>query len=262
MENQSNSHTTFTLKALAAPFLRGWQLLAAGIVLGGLAGLWIASIIKPVYEATAILTFGIDYARTGLLTDIEEDLAMEVAGDLLYSSGVLSEVIQQASETGIKLDEENIRKDLKAERRFGQWLLKVRADDPTKASNLANLWSKAAFTGLEKASLAALKADGLQRYILSLETCLQQSTSGLSAQPLCLAKDRAALLSEIDRSGEDLQRWQAESGGLFPGLNFAVAQEASVPVKPLQHSRGELVLAGGVAGLLAVSLFLLFSRKI
>jgi hypothetical protein len=262
MESQSRSHNTFTLRALAAPFLRGWKLLVAGILLGGLAGLWITSFLKPVYEATVIFTFTIDYSRTGLLTDIEEDQAMEVAGDLLNSSDVMTKVQLQTGSNGMKLDENAIRTDFKAERRFGQWLLKVRADDPASAANLANLWSKVASTEFDKASLAALKADGLHRYILSLESCLQQSTSGLSAQPLCMAKDRAALLSEMDKSGVDLQQWQAESRGIFPGLNYSITQEASTPEKPSQHSRSGLVLAGGLAGLLAASLYLLLSCTI
>jgi len=262
METPEKSLHTFTLTAMLSSILQGWKLLVIGTILGGLIGQAATVVLKPVYETSAVFTFTIDYSRTGLLTDIEEDQAMEVSGDLIKSTGVLTEVIKQASGNGIDLDPVRVQENFTAERRFSQWLLKVRADDPNTAASLSNLWSQVSLAGFQKASRAATRADGLRRYILSLESCFQQSTSGMAAQPLCQASDRLKLQAEIENSGDDLQRWQTESQGMFTGLNYSIAQEAGIPDDPSQHSRASLVLAGGLIGLLTVSLFMLFTRKI
>jgi hypothetical protein len=261
MEKPDKSHNTFTLTAMLSSILQGWKLLVIGTILGGLIGQAATLVLKPVYETAAVFTFTIDYSRTGLLTDIEEDQAMEIAGDLIKSTLVSNDVISQASVMGIKLDERSIRENFTAERRFSQWLLKVRADDPNTAASLSNLWSQVALTEFQKASQAAVQVDGLHRYILSLESCFQQSTSGMAAQPLCQASDRIKLQAEIQKSGVDLQRWQSESSGIFTGLNYSIAQEAETPGRPSQHSRASLVLAGGLIGLLVATLYMLFTRK-
>jgi capsular polysaccharide biosynthesis protein len=262
METPEKGLHTFNLTTLFSSIQQGWKLLIIGTILGGLIGQASTFILKPVYETAAVFTFTIDYSRTGLLTDIEEDQAMEIAGDLIRSTAVFDEVISQATGLGFTLDDQSIRENFTAERRFSEWLLKVRADDPTSAARLSNLWSQIALTEFQKASRAAIQADGLRRYILSLETCFQQSTSGMAAQPLCQASDRLKLQAEIEKSGDDLQRWQTESRGIFTGLNYSIAQEAGTPDNPSQHSRASLVLAGSLIGLLVVSLYMLFTRKI
>ena len=161
-----------------------------------------------------------------------------------------------------RLTEEQIKSGSTAERRFNTWLLKVRWNNPEISARLSNLWSEATLSEFQKARQAALKADGLQRYILSLESCVQQSTSGLAGQPLCQSSNRLDLQTEMEKTGADLQRWQDESKGLFPGLNFTLAQQASIPTAPIQQSRGSLVLAGGLAGLIAAAILSLFFNKI
>jgi hypothetical protein len=232
------------------------------VIAGGLAGLVGSYFLSPQFEAASVFSFSIDYARTGLLTDIEEDQAMEVAGDLINSSSVVKTVTQRANELGISVTDEQIKAGFAAERRFDTWLLKVRWNNPESAARLSNLWGEETLTELQKARQAALKADGLQRYILSLESCFQQSTSGLAAQPLCQSSNRLDLQAEMEKTGVDLQRWQDESKGLFPGLNFTLAQQASIPTAPIQQSRGSLVLAGGMAGLIVSAILSLFFHKI
>jgi uncharacterized protein involved in exopolysaccharide biosynthesis len=239
-------------------FKQGWKILVIGVILGGLIGLAISSILQPQYEAVSLFTFSFDFARTGLLTDIEEDQAMEVAGDLINSTPVFQSVLSNAEESGIKIVPDDIRTRFVAERRFDQWLLKVRWNNPEIAAQLANLWSETSRDALMSAQQAAIKTNSLHRYILSLESCFQQSTSGLPAQPLCQAANRLELQAEMQKTGEDMQLWQNQAKGIFPGLNFSWAQEASIPKNPIQHERGSLVLAGCLTGLIAASIISLF----
>lgn len=250
------------MKDLLSSSKQSWKILALGAILGGAIGLGISSILKPDYEAVAVYSFSFDYARTGLMTDIEEDQAMELAGDIVQSTIVYDAVAERAKELRISLSKDEIRDDFSAERRFSQWLLKVRRPDPGEAALLANMWGEAVRTSLYNAQQASWKADALHRYILTLESCFAQSTSGLPAQPLCQAANRLALQDEISKSGEDLARWTEMSLGFFPGLSFTWAQEAQTPVTPVQFSRGSVVFSSCMAGLLLSALVSLFIFKI
>ncbi len=261
MDQSRVASHNFTVKDVLSTAKDGWKLLVIGVILGGLIGLVISSWLKPSYESTAVFSFSIDYSRTGLLTDVEEDQAMEIAGDVINSSDVREIVAERANELDITVTSDQLQSDFIAERRFDQWLLKVRREEPSEAANLANIWGEASRTVLQNAQLAAWKADAIHRYILSLESCYQQSTSGLPAQPLCQASNSMQLQDEMERSGYDLAHWQELSRGLFPGLNFLWAQEAQAVDKPLQHSRGSLILSGCLAGFLAAAILSLFVFK-
>ncbi len=253
---------TITIKDILLFSKQSWKILALGAILGGAIGLGISSLLKPDYEAIAVYSFSFDYARTGLMTDIEEDQAMELAGDIVRSTNVYDAITERAKELGIALSDDELREDFSAERRFSQWLLKVRRSDPEEAALLANVWGEAARTSLSTAQQASWQADALHRYILSLESCFSQSTSGLPAQPLCQASNRLALQDEVKKSGEDLANWKEMSQGFFPGLNFSWAQEAEKPFAPVQFSRGSVIFSSCMAGLLISALVSLFIFKI
>jgi len=243
-------------------FLGTWKILVIGVLLGGIAGLAISALLQPVYEAVAVYTFSIDFARTGLLTDIEEDQAMEVAGDILKSTAVLENTIKAVGINGIQISSTETGPVFFAERRFNQWLLKTHWKEPSVAAKLSNIWAEAARSALKNSEIAALNADSLQRHILSLETCLQNSASGMPAQPLCQASSRKDLQAELQFSGNDLLDWRSKANGYFPGLNYTWSQEAQTPASPIQQSRGGLTLAGGLTGLFgAAMLILLVERK-
>jgi uncharacterized protein involved in exopolysaccharide biosynthesis len=262
MDSIQQNTQTIKPSSLITLAKQGWKLLVICVIAGGLAGLVGSYFLSPQYEATSVFSFSIDYARTGLLTDIEEDQAMEVAGDLINSTSVIKSVTERAKELGISVTDEQMKAGLTAERRFDTWLLKVRWNDPEISARLSTLWSEATLSEFQKARQAALKADGLQRYILTLESCFQQSTSGLAAQPLCQPSNRLDLQTEMEKTGADLQQWQDEAKGFFPGFNFTLAQQATIPVAPIQQSRGSLVLAGGLSGLVAAAILSLFFHKI
>jgi uncharacterized protein involved in exopolysaccharide biosynthesis len=260
------SHLEQTESISLSSFLQlahqAWKLLVIAVILGGLIGLAVSFLIPPEYEAVSVFSFNIDYARTGLLTDVEEDQAMEVAGDLISSTDVVQITRDKAVEMGLPAKDLALKKQLFAERRFGQWLMKVRWNDPATAAKLANIWSEAAQSALQNARKAAWQADALHRYILSLETCFQQSTAILPAQPLCQISNQADLQEEITKSGQELQRWTETSRGYFPGMNFSWEQEATAPESPVQYARGGLIMAGCLAGFSAAAIAALFVHKI
>lgn len=262
MNQSSAEKASVSFVELLQIFTGSWKILVIGVLLGGVAGLAVSALLQPVYEAVTVYDFSIDFARTGLLTDIEEDQAMEVAGDIIKSSAVLENTVKAAGENGLEITSVEAGSVFRAERRFNQWLLKVHWKDPSDTVKLANLWGESARTALKNSEMAALNADSLQRHILSLETCLQFSTSGLPAQPLCQVSNRKDLQLELQNSGKDLLDWRSKSNGYFAGLNYSWSQEPQIPSGPIQQSRGGLTLAGGLAGLFgAAMLSLLAERK-
>jgi uncharacterized protein involved in exopolysaccharide biosynthesis len=262
MSIEPQKDESLSVKEFIRVFSRGWRWVVIGSLLGGIIG-WVISLsLPPVYEAASLFDFSIDFARTGLLTDIEEDQAMEIAGDIIQSTKVLDLTIQSAKEQGIPLDNAIPTLGFTAERRFNQWLLKVRWKDPVIAAELSNIWAESAFTVFQESAKAAIKADSLQRHILSLETCLQNSTSGLPAQPLCQVSNRVELQKELKASGNDLMEWRTASNGFFPGMNFTFSQKANPPSNPIMRTRGSLTLAGSFAGLfLSLLISVIFSNR-
>jgi uncharacterized protein involved in exopolysaccharide biosynthesis len=261
MNQPVNEQENFTVDSLVKGIFNRWKLLVIGVLVGAVCGLVVSSFSSPVYEATAVYSFNIDFARTGLLTDIEEDQALEVAGDIIKSSAILDDTINIARASDIQISQSERDAVFQGERRFNQWLLKVRWKNPSESANLANLWAENVRTLLKNSDIAALKADSLQRHILALESCLQSSTSGLQAQPLCQVSSRNDLLAEMQNSGAELQDWRIKSNGFFPGLNYTWSQEARIPANPSLQSRASLLLSGGLAGLFAAVILSLFLER-
>ena len=67
----------------------------------------------------------------------------------------------------------------------------------------------------------------------------------------------AELQDQIVELNTAVQDARAEAQGLFPGINYALNQEASRATRPLHYDRTNLMLAGAGLGLL-IALGLLF----
>ena len=80
-----------------------WWLIFLLMLLGGLSG-WAIHLFKPaVYEASAAISFAIDYGQTGQLTDVEEDQMLGLVGDVIASPQVINSVIAKAQQEGLNI---------------------------------------------------------------------------------------------------------------------------------------------------------------
>ena len=80
--------------------IKRWWVFAALMILGGLAGMLVTRIHKPVYQSQAVITTAVDYAYAGRLEDYELDHLILTVGDIIDSSQVKQKVFN-ASSAGI-----------------------------------------------------------------------------------------------------------------------------------------------------------------
>ena len=121
--------------------MKRWWLLVVFVFLGVAAGWLFHSLRGPVYEARAEITSSIDFSKTGELSELQEDMAVVLIGDVIKSSPVITEVISSASSQGLTIDLEEFSKNKFLERSNNHWVLIIRWEDPERTAQLANLWA-------------------------------------------------------------------------------------------------------------------------
>lgn len=230
--------------------LRWWWVISLMALLGALCG-WIIHTLKPpVYEAQAVFSAAIDYTQTGLMTQFEQDQALNAVGHLIASGEVLERVVAKSQAEGLNLTVADLRRMGSVERQVDAFILRLRATDAQQAAYLANLWASEANAVLTDAQAHALQAARLARYLQSLESCLQRSLIVPPAPALCYQQSPTELQNLITETAQQLQVERQASRNLFSGLLIQWAEEATPPTQPTQFGRNDLILVGTLIGLL------------
>lgn len=241
---------TISPREKALTLLTFWWVVAAAALLGGLAGLVIFALKQPVYEAQVAITMGIDFARTGYMEQYDKDLALGTAAGIIYSADVMQQLVDEAQAIDIPVDFETLKKNSILERKSFVWLLRVRHTDSNQAAILANRWVELGIARLDTAAQHAFRADGLQEYMNSLETCLEQVAVN-ALVPACPYHSVSELQTELAVSQNEFFIEKQASRNLFPQVTYSVSQPATPPQAPVIYGRNNLVLAGLLIGLLA-----------
>lgn len=228
--------------------MSNWWLIVVIMVLGAGVGWLFHQMHPPVYEAEVTLSTSIDFSRTGFLTDVEEDQAVDLIGDIISSTKVLERVVKQSKSEGLAIDLGTLQSISYIERQNFQWIFRIRHPDPNTASYLVNMWAKEAYKVLSKASKHALIAEGLLRYLDSLETCLEQLAMSEPVHSFCDVQNLDQILKELESTGEEAQREKLASQGLSPAMGFGICEVAVTPEKPVQYGRNQIMLSGAMIG--------------
>jgi hypothetical protein len=237
--------------------LRYWWFLFALVLLGGIIGLAAQQLRSPVYEAVGHFTASIDYVATGPLTQYDEDVTLNAVGNVILSSTVLDRVTRRAKSDGIILNRTTLKQMATLERRFTTWDLRVRSTNAQTADTIASLWVEEGQAQLLESYQHALKAQQLDRYLRSLENCLEKSVAGEPSPALCTHDRFAEIQADMAQAGEVLVKERRGSLGLFSGVTIGPAGPVSTSSGPVLYGRGQFALSGGIIGLLA-GLWLLF----
>ncbi len=234
---------------------RYWWVLTALTMTGALIG-WAAHLSRPVlYESIARLPVGFDYVSTGPMSQFEEDIAMEVVGGLLTANDVMDRAAARALETGYTLDAITMRQMAIVERRLNVWELRVRAEDPATAEQIAALWMGEAHAVISESYRHAVLADSLNRYTRSLETCLARAAVSEPVSVQCSDMNFEAIQAGLVQAGEQLNEELTASRGLFVGLRIGQPETAGEAVGPVRYGRAGFALGGALIGLvIAVAL--------
>lgn len=239
---------SFSPREKALNALTYWWVIAVTAIIGGLIGLGVFAVKKPVYEARVTLTISINYARTGVLEQYDKDLALGTAAGVIFSTDVMLQVADAAQDNDIPVDFETLKNSSVMERKASQWTLRVRAADPDHAAFLANTWIDIGIDALDTAYAHAITAYSLQDYIDTLETCMQQVAVN-AIVPICPYTSVTELQAELASASSLLLVEKQASRNLFPEMTFHVDQRATPPGKPVLYGRNNLVLAGLLIGL-------------
>ena len=228
--------------------IKRWWVVIIFAIFGGIVGQILHFFIPPIYETQASMGISIDYSRTGLLTDIEEDQIFGTIADVFSTDIVLKNVIEEANNQNITIDKSLLKRIVIHERTDNTWLFKAQYTDPEIASQLANIWIVEAYNALDEAYEHTLIAEGYQRYIDSLTDCLQQFTvvqpthSYCSINNLFEIQDRLTEVTQLEK----IER--QKSLGINPGVSFRIDSKAVIPQKPTRHHVNTLIFSGSIIG--------------
>lgn len=241
--------------------MRKWWLIALLMILGGLFGILFYQLRQPVYEATVAFSMGIDYTRTGPISQYDGDHALGMAGTLISSTRIKEEVISTARENGFEIEFDSLHENSFLERKAHVWILRVQSEDPATAASLANFWAEIALRELTNAYQHALEKEKLERYGLSLVNCLEMTVSTQPISAPCQFGSMRSLQEEITLVQANIMEEKQASYNIFPGLLFGEVSKAVVPTDPVRYGRGSLALAGMVIGFTIALLLIHIPRK-
>ena len=227
---------------------RYWKQIALFMLAGALLGWGAHFFLPPVYESSAEITVSIDFTRTGLLTDIEEDQIIVTAGDVINSSVTVNKVLVQAAAEKIDISTEIFRKNSYLERQNQKWLLRIQSREALKARQLADLWAQAAFETLTEAYSHALKADRLLRYSDSLVSCMEQAVWVDPVAARCDYTRLQDLQTELRQVSLQAEAEKRSAMGLSPALTFSLTRLPESPQSPTRNKQGEFIFAGAMLG--------------
>ena len=240
----------YSLLATLQNAFRNWWVLFALLVLGAAAGWIIHNVMPPVYEAVARFNAGIDYVATGPLTQFEEDTAYNTIGSLLSSPALLQSISEQLSEEGLNITPIELKKSAAFERRFSVWEVRVRAEDPVIAGQIASAWREQGQALLLDRQRHALEAERLTRELRTLERCLYQTAASEPSNGQCSKNRFTELQQDLQAAGQALADAKAASQGLFSGMTIGPADPVTVSEGAVLYGRGQVIFAGTMIGLL------------
>lgn len=230
--------------------IHSWWLILVFMVLGGAAGLLFSSLQPPVYDAKAVFTTSIDPTWTAQMTDVEVDEAIGIVGDIISSTDVIAEVVQKANSAGISIDTAKFNQMASTDRLNYQWEVHILSSNPKMATSITNIWADAAAASLDSAYKHALLAQGYQRYLDSLENCLEKTAAIQPAQSICSRSNLANIQQELSNTGSLVKQEKQASQGLLPIVLVSLSERAQLPTKPVLFNRGQSVFSGALVGFL------------
>ncbi len=226
-----------------------WWLALAGLLVGALIGLAAHTFVPVIYEASAEISVNLDFTRTGTLTDVEQDQALILIGDLLRSTALREKVTAAAAAEGITLTPQEFDQAASADRYAFRWTLRVRDQDTARAEKLANLWAQEGMLFLTDSSLAAFRAAQIRNYLTSLEFCFTQTTAQPVGGAACPFTSLEQVRAEITSAQQQYQVEMIAAQGMMPYVDITWSRQAEGTSRAALFSRGSLVFAGGMLGL-------------
>lgn len=258
MAEQNDDHSKdLLLSDIFERAVRYWWLVTILMITGGIAGLLISLIQKPLYESNAHITTVIDFAYAGRLTDYEEDFLLAAVGDIITSSAVIEETSTAAVDRGIIITPEDAASGLIALRQGYRWQLSSRFHDPGTAQKVNQLWLESSMRALENLRQESITALAQANAQSEVEACFQQAVNLEPVSPYCTLAEMRTLLASQEGSDSTETSATLLNRLLISRISFQVTQEADLPLQPSHYGWNVAAIAGMMVGLLASLILLL-----
>lgn len=250
-------------RTLFERILSTWWIIAALMILGGLAGWVFGRFRAPVYEATAAYEVSLDQQQIANrlsippsqlpLNAVAQDTYLIPVENSFTDPAVRNRLVADATAQGIKLKYTDINQtNFSIDLRGVLWLIRVRNTDPVVAARLANLWVAAANTALLEEQAHSNQAQALQVQRAAVQKCFSEldfaAANPCAGTSFSTPDVLQAYLNQLD---QQINSEMLADHNIDPALTFVVAQPAEPPAQPVLNATGELILAGSLIGLLA-----------
>jgi hypothetical protein len=241
--------------------IRWWWLVVLIMIAGGVAGMLVVKLQKPIYESQASITTSIDFAYAGRINESQEDAVISVVGDKISSTSVMNEVKDKAAALGISITDEMLKDRFTKARQGYRWELTVRDNDPQTAQILTQIWVEAADEALNTFQAKSQETLALLSAQMALQNCFSQTVIVEPASGYCSNENLASIrfaLTETSRSAEtsDLQ-----DAILLSNLSTEKTEDAYLPASPVLLKMNLSTLAGSLCGLLVGLGLLMFGKN-
>ena len=228
-----------------------YVILLAGLV-GAIIG-WLISFARPpLYQASVFIEYAVDYSRTAHMDDITVHQAYEQVRRMLLADETLQATLDAAQERVVEelifTNVAALRSQVQLSRYPGGFELSVFGPDPEQSAAAVNAWADVALEETEKAIGHAIRAAELQSKIYKAG-CKLSPDPGNSDRVVWLCSSGRPDL-DPDELADDLLQEVQQTRGILPIFTFSLLQEARVPTDPIAWSRGSIVLACALVGLL------------
>lgn len=227
-------------------FIQKWRIIAALMILSGIAGAALGCALPQKYQGRAEIGFTVDMHMTGTLSDIESDRISGVMEDVIKSIPVIEAVCRVNG----SCEAQDFLSQARLSRSFDRWLLSYRDEtkNPQEIFDLMTAWVKASSVALRDAKQASLKVTQYDRTLEGLSACLSQSVA-IPSNPAC-PTDPKQLQSEFDGLMMLRSEAEARSLGISPALSVASPDFSAISVEAANRSTGFYALFGVMIGLL------------
>lgn len=233
-------------------FLKNWPRAVLLMILGGVIGLHVWLFSPKTYTASVTLAVGIDYNRTGTLSELEEDRLLGISEDIIHSDEVMAVPFALSGET----DYNAFFRRTNVSRTNSAWTLSVSGKDAELTGRLALSWLDAAHERLIDAQEHAIKAEALRNELEGLTRCVQYSAENVPAS-VCPVVEEDALNEYAARIIEE----ENVSHGLPSAVRVGAANPNELTLKSASRGAAFGTLLGALCGLLAAFAFVWFPQK-
>ncbi len=225
---------------------RHWAGLVVFMLAGALIGFLIHFFNPPVYSAQGEISFVLDYSQTGEMTDIEQDIAIVTAGDIIQSDQSMALAHQLGKKSG--LDDAFtlvLNQNATLERYNFTYRLIVTDTDREKAESWVKVWVQAASQVLSEAQSYAVQAKVLSEQVDKTASCLGFEQP---VHPECYGKSHPEILQNMNQLIDQLVIVRQSSMAYYPAMNFGVTRAGAAGQAPVRRQKGLLVFSGAMIG--------------